>query len=166
LGSALWVGERMLARDDSTVTVQATASQWTWHFVQPGPDGEPVRTQGILYVPAGQAFDVAITSTDVIHSFWVPQLGGKMDAIPGHPNLHRLMADRPGTYEGLCAEFCGNGHPFMRFEVVAYDPAGPLPDFASAQGPMLEQPLWLTERHFDANTDADDASTTSDGARP
>jgi len=138
LAFALWVGERMLARDDGAVTVQAQASQWTWRFVQPGPGGQPVMTEGVLYVPAGQPFDVAITSTDVIHSFWVPQLGGKMDAIPGHPNLHRLMADEPGVYEGQCAEFCGRGHPFMRFEVVAYDPAGPLPDFASITGPMVE----------------------------
>ncbi|MGR3451631.1 MAG: hypothetical protein ACU0HS_14460 [Paracoccus sp. (in: a-proteobacteria)] len=90
-------------------------------------------TQGVLYVPAGRPFDVAITSSDVIHSFWVPRLGGKMDAIPGHRNVHRLMANAPGTYEGLCAEFCGLGHSFMNFNVVAYDPAGPLPDFADAE---------------------------------
>lgn len=129
LGFALWIGERMLARDDGAVQVSAQAYQWGWTFTQPGPDG-PVETRGALYVPAGQPFDVEITATDVIHSFWVPQLGGKMDAIPGHVNRHRLTADAPGVYEGLCAEFCGLGHSDMRFVVVAYDPAGPLPDFA------------------------------------
>lgn len=130
-GFALWIGERMIVRGDATIEVRAEAYQWGWRFVQPGTGG-PVVTQGILYVPAGQPFDVVLTSRDVIHSFWVPQLGGKMDAIPGHRNVHRLQADRPGRHEGLCAEFCGLGHTGMRFEVVVYDPAGPPPDFASA----------------------------------
>lgn len=151
LGFALWTGERMLARDDGTPTVQAHASQWTWNFVQPGPDGAPVATRGVLYVPAGRPFDVQITSTDVIHGFWVPQLGGKMDAIPGHPNLHRLMATTPGRYEGQCAEFCGRGHAFMRFEVVAYDPAGPMPDFISdpqltREAPLSDAPVSITDQ--------------------
>ncbi|MDO5611984.1 MAG: cytochrome B [Paracoccus sp. (in: a-proteobacteria)] len=140
LGFALWIGERMLARDDGAVQVSAHARQWSWSFTQPGPDGSPVETQGVLYVPAGQPFDVTLTAADVIHSFWVPQLGGKMDAIPGHANRHRLSADAPGTYQGLCAEFCGLGHTAMRFSVVVYDPAGPLPDFTDAppdDGPPL-----------------------------
>ena len=137
LAFALFTGERMLARDDGTPRVSAEARQWEWRFTQPGPDGLPVRTRGALYVPAGQPFDIAITAEDVIHSFWVPQLGGKMDAIPGHENLHRLRADRPGIYEGLCAEFCGLGHSGMRFVVVAYDPAGPLPEFVDARDGLL-----------------------------
>lgn len=132
LGYALFVGERMLARDDDTIRVGAEARQWSWSFVQPDATGQPVTTEGVLYVPAGEPFDVAITAQDVIHSFWVPQLGGKMDAIPGRTNLHRLMVEQPGTYEGLCAEFCGIGHSGMRFLVVAYDPALPLPEFLDA----------------------------------
>lgn len=132
VGFSLWIGERMLARADGALRVGAHASQWQWQFTQPGPDGTPVRTQGTLFVPAGTSFDVAITAADVIHSFWVPRLGGKMDAIPGRTNLHRLRADAPGIYEGLCAEFCGTGHGFMRFTVVAYDPAGPMPDMSAA----------------------------------
>ena len=85
-----------------------------------------------LAAAATQPFDIVLTSPDVIHSFWVPQLGGKMDAIPGHRNIHRLMADAPGIHEGLCAEFCGLGHAAMRFEVVVYDPAAP-PPFLSAE---------------------------------
>lgn len=132
LGFALWIGERMLARDDGALQVAAHARQWGWTFTQPGPDGAPVTTEGVLYIPAGRAFDVVLTAEDVIHSFWVPRLGGKMDAIPGHRNIHRLTAASPGTYEGLCAEFCGLGHTAMRFSVVAYDPEGPPPDFADA----------------------------------
>lgn len=136
LATGIVIGERMLARDDGAPRVQAIAMQWGWQFAQPGPDGTPVTTDGILYVPAGQDFEIAIEARDVIHSFWVPQLGGKMDAIPGRVNLHRLRADAPGRYEGLCAEFCGIGHSDMRFEVVAYDPTAPLPPFLSADDPQ------------------------------
>ena len=133
LGLSLWLGERMLARPDGALRIEARAAQWGWRFVQPGPDGQPVATRDTLYVPAGRDFDVVLEADDVIHSFWVPQLGGKMDAIPGHTNIHRLRADRPGTFEGLCAEFCGLGHGAMRFTVVAYDPAGPVPDMSDHQ---------------------------------
>jgi cytochrome c oxidase subunit II len=65
---------------------------------------------------------VAISS-DVIHGFWVPRLGGKIDAIPGHVTVVRLLADRPGRFGGLCAEYCGPGHPDMSFVVEAHDAA-------------------------------------------
>lgn len=138
VGFSLWLGERMLARADDALEVSAHAAQWEWRFIQPGPDGQPVATLDTLYVPAGTSFDVVITSEDVIHSFWVPQLGGKMDAIPGHVNRHRLRADAPGVYEGLCAEFCGIGHNFMRFTVIAYDPALPMPDMSEAMAPFAD----------------------------
>ena len=69
-----------------------------------------------------------VTSRDVIHSFWIPRLAGKIDAIPGHANVLRIQADAPGRFEGLCAEFCGVGHPGMRFQVVAH----PAADFPAA----------------------------------
>ncbi len=119
--AALWVGERILPHG-TALEVHAHARQWSWSFTQPGADG-PSETQGVLHIPAGQPVDVLITSSDVIHSFWVPQLGGKMDAIPGRVNRLRIEAARPGTYEGLCAEFCGLEHAAMRFEVIAHDPA-------------------------------------------
>nr|WP_237763578.1 cytochrome B [Falsirhodobacter sp. alg1] len=125
LASALWTGERIIARGDSVVRVQAHASRYKWDFVQPAPGGWPVTTRNVLYVPAGQPFEVEIRSSDVIHSFWVPRLGGKMDAIPGHVNLHRLQADRPGEYAGQSAEFSGPGYRKMRFTLIAYDPANP-----------------------------------------
>lgn len=132
VGYGFWVGERILPRDDGTVRVAAEARQWGWTFTQPGPDGAPVQTQNVLYVPAGVTFDIEITATDVIHSFWVPRLGGKMDAVPGRVNVARLMADAPGEHEGLCAEFCGIGHSVMRFTVVVYAP-GAFPDLTSRE---------------------------------
>lgn len=120
LGAGLVVGERILPRDDGAVTVRAHAYQWGWQFSHDGPEGAPVESTDLLHIPAGQPVDVLITSEDVIHSFWVPRLAGKLDAIPGRTNRLRLMADHPGTYAGLCAEFCGSGHARMRFEVRAH----------------------------------------------
>ncbi|MFN3936911.1 MAG: cytochrome c oxidase subunit II [Gemmobacter sp.] len=136
LAYALWVGERILPRDDGALRVAAHARQWGWEFTQPGPGGNPVRTRDVLFVPAGQPFDIEVTSEDVIHSFWVPRLGGKMDAIPGRVNVKRLTADAPGRLDGLCAEFCGVGHAAMRFSVVVYDPA---------DGPAIDPVLILPE---------------------
>lgn len=135
LGSALWIGERMIAQGDDVIRVQAHASRYSWRFVQPAPDGAAVTTKNIVYVPAGQPFEVEIHSSDVIHSFWVPRLGGKMDAIPGHVNLHRLQADRPGRYAGQSAEFSGPGYRTMRFTLVAYDPAHPPAQLTDAASP-------------------------------
>ena len=127
LAAGLWVGERILPRDDGAVEVRAHAFMWGWSFTQPGEGGAMIETAGTLYIPAGQPVDVIVTSEDVIHSFWVPQLAGKIDAIPGRETVMRLQADSPGTYGGLCAEFCGVGHAGMRFELVAYA-EGELPE--------------------------------------
>ena len=120
LGAGLWAGERILPRDDGAVTVQAHAFQWGWEFTHIAADGQQVPSSDLLHIPAGQPVNVLITSEDVIHSFWVPQLAGKMDAIPGRTNRARIEADVPGIYEGLCAEFCGTGHARMRFSVQAH----------------------------------------------
>lgn len=116
LGAALWVGERILPRADGAPEVAVHAEQWHWTFTHPGPDG-PVALRDRLILPAGRPVDMRITSGDVIHSFWVPRLGGKMDAIPGRANVIRVEADAPGRLIGQCAEFCGLGHAAMRFEV-------------------------------------------------
>ena len=139
LGYGLWVGERILSREDGALRVTAHARQWGWEFTQPGPDGAPLVTQDVLYVPAQRPFDIEITSSDVIHSFWVPRLGGKMDAVPGRINVARLQADAAGVHEGLCAEFCGIGHSVMRFSVVVYD-MGDFPELGSTAPNAEVQP--------------------------
>ncbi len=119
LGAALFVGERILPHG-AALEVRAHARQWAWSFSAPAGGAD---VAGVLHIPSGQPVDVLITSQDVIHSFWVPQLGGKMDAIPGRENRLRIQASQPGTYEGQCAEFCGLEHVTMRFRVIAHDPA-------------------------------------------
>lgn len=116
------VGERLVPKDDA-IEVRAHARQWSWTFTHPGPDGTMIETARDLHIPAGQPVDVRITSADVIHSFWVPRLAGKMDAIPGRENILRIEVASPGIYEGRCAEFCGIGYAAHRFRVIAHDPA-------------------------------------------
>ncbi|MEO9337786.1 cytochrome c oxidase subunit II [Mesorhizobium sp. SB112] len=119
---ALFQGERLLAKPLATAPLKVTvdARQWAWDFSYPDADLNGVTK--VLHIPAGQPVDILVTSSDVIHSFWVPRLGGKIDAIPGHTNTIRLQADRPGTYHGICAEFCGTGHSNMPFTVIAHEP--------------------------------------------
>ncbi|AHE52170.1 cytochrome c oxidase subunit II [Sphingomonas sanxanigenens] len=124
LGYALVLGNRSLPRAaPDLVVVHATGQQWQWTFRQPGAS-TPILTRGTLHIPVGRPVDVHLVSADVIHSFWVPRLGGKMDAIPGQVNVLRIVADRPGLYEGQCAEFCGLDHASHRFRVIAHDAAG------------------------------------------
>lgn len=124
LGYALVLGNRTLPHAaPNLVVVEATGQQWFWTFRQPGASGRIV-TRGTLHIPAGRPVDVHLASADVIHSFWVPRLGGKMDAIPGQVNVLRILADKPGAFEGQCAEFCGLNHATHRFRVIAHDAAG------------------------------------------
>jgi cytochrome c oxidase subunit 2 len=95
--------------------VDVVAHQWWWDVTY--PDGA-VRTANEIHVPVGRTVDIQLRSVDVIHSFWVPQLAGKLDVIPGQTNVLTLRARRTGTFLGECAEFCGVEHANMRFVVV------------------------------------------------
>jgi cytochrome c oxidase subunit II len=117
---SLIAGVRLLP-DDPVPRIEAEAAQWHWTFRYPDHGG--AQTVDVLHLPSGQAVDIVITSRDVIHSFWVPRLAGKMDAVPGRVNVLRLIAGAPGSLEGLCAEFCGLDHTHMRFDVEVHDPA-------------------------------------------
>ena len=118
VAAALALGER-LRPGGAALRVEAEARQWEWRFAYPAAG---LAGAGTLHIPAGRDVDVAVTSADVIHSFWVPRLAGKIDAIPGHVTLVRLHAAEPGRYEGVCAEFCGLGHAAMPFAVLAHPP--------------------------------------------
>ena len=94
--------------------------QWWWE-VRYAKSG--VVTANEIHIPAGERMSVRLESADVIHDFWAPQLARKMDMVPGLTNHIWLQADRPGTYLGACAEYCGAEHAWMRFLVIADPPA-------------------------------------------
>lgn len=98
------------------VDVKVVAHQYWWEFIYPQYG---FRTSQELHIPVGKKINFEITSADVVHSFWVPSLGGKMDAIPGKQNHMWLQADKPGRYVGKCAELCGASHALMDFVVFA-----------------------------------------------
>jgi cytochrome c oxidase subunit II len=108
-----WQNEPVGAR------IEARGSMWHWDFRYPDMAATP-SSSGTLHIPAGVVVEVSVTSTDVIHSFWIPRLAGKIDAIPGHTTRLRIKADIPGRYGGICAEYCGTGHTGMRFDVEAH----------------------------------------------
>lgn len=107
-------GEEEQSNSAADLKVKVTASQFWWRF---NYESSGVETAGELHLPKGKKVLLELNSEDVIHSFWVPQLGGKMDVIPGRKNTLSLTPLESGTYEGKCAELCGSGHATMRFKV-------------------------------------------------
>lgn len=98
------------------IQIHVTGHQWWWEVTY--PDAEVV-TANEIHIPVGQPVRLQLASVDVIHNFWVPELHGKMDMIPGQTNTFWLQADRAGEYRGMCAEFCGTQHGNMALIVVA-----------------------------------------------
>ncbi len=104
----------------NAVSIAVTAKQWWWEVqYQDETPSNMVTTANEIHIPVGRPVVIQLQSPDVIHSFWVPNLAGKKDAVPGHPTEIRMRADRAGKYEGHCAEICGHQHANMRFVVVA-----------------------------------------------
>jgi cytochrome c oxidase subunit II len=105
--------------DPPPIHVRVVGHQWWWEIQYPELH---IVTANEIHVPLNTVIDIDLESADVIHSFWVPQLGGKIDAIPGHVNHTWFEATQAGSYHGQCAEYCGLEHADMRFEVVAETP--------------------------------------------
>lgn len=104
--------------------IEVSGEQFWWRVRYLDPDGELLfETANEVVMPVGERILFSLKSPDVIHSFWIPSLGGKMDMIPGRINRVALEASRPGTYRGVCAEFCGPSHALMAFSVAAMEPS-------------------------------------------
>ena len=99
-----------------TLTVRVTGEQWWWRVVYER-DGERVESANELRLPVGEPVAFVLDSPDVIHSFWIPALGGKLDMIPGRINRFVLVPERTGRFRGQCAEYCGTAHAWMAFSV-------------------------------------------------
>ena len=106
------------------LTIVVTAHDWWWAARYPDPaSGTGFVTANELHIPVGEPVAIELKSADVIHAFWVPQLAGKTQTIPGQTNRQWLQADRPGIYRGQCSQYCGAQHAHMALEVVAEPPA-------------------------------------------
>ena len=99
--------------------IEVTGERWWWSVRYPG---RAIVTANEIHVPVGQPVEIGLDSDNVVHSFWVPELAGKVDTIPGQHNLLRFTAEKTGTYLGVCAEFCGIQHAHMGFRVIAESP--------------------------------------------
>ena len=113
-----------LSREPNPLSLKVIGHQWWWevHYQDPDQPSNTMITANEIHVPVGRVVRLELNSTDVIHSFWVPNMSGKKDLIPGHPTHTWLRAEQEGTFRGQCAEFCGFQHAHMRLEFVAESP--------------------------------------------
>lgn len=109
-----------VARDDLHIAVEGEQFWWRVQYRPPGADA--VEAANEIRIPVGRTVQFDLTAGDVIHSFWIPGLAGKMDMIPGRTNRLVVRATRAGRFRGVCTEFCGLSHALMAFEVVAMEP--------------------------------------------
>jgi cytochrome c oxidase subunit 2 len=130
------VGRALAAHPSRALTIEVIGHQWWWEVQY--DDTNPSRrlvTANEIHIPTGEQVQLKLSAADVIHSFWVPNLQGKRDLIPGYTTTHWIKADKPGTYRGQCAEFCGLQHAKMALHVVAESPAQFRAWFAQASTP-------------------------------
>jgi cytochrome c oxidase subunit 2 len=136
------VGRALAAHPMQALTIELIGHQWWWEVQYDDPDpSKVVIDANELHIPAGRPVQVKVTSRDVIHSFWVPNIIGKRDLIPGYTSSLFLNADKPGVYRAQCAEFCGQEHAKMALWVVVHSPN----DFAT----------WLAQARSPAATPSD-----------
>ncbi|TPE51663.1 cytochrome c oxidase subunit II [Amaricoccus solimangrovi] len=122
---ALWLmpGLRPWAEAEPPgLVVEVTGHQFWWEITYRTADGAIVASANELRLPVGTPVELRLASPDVIHSFWIPPLAGKMDMIPGRVNRLTVTAERAGVFEGACAEYCGTSHALMRLVAVAEEP--------------------------------------------
>ena len=127
------------------IQVTVVGHRWWWEFDYPALQ---VKTANELHVPVGANVEFTLESADVIHSFWVPQLSGKTDVIPGQTNHLWFRADQIGNYHGQCAEFCGENHANMRIKVVVESQADYDAWVADQQKPLVQPQTESQQRAF------------------
>lgn len=122
LGYAIWLMPAIrpwTPAEKTNGAIAVTGEQFWWRIRYPAGEGQPAfETANEIRLPVGKPATFSLEATDVIHSFWIPALGGKMDMIPGRTNFLTLTPIRTGVYRAACAEFCGASHAYMAFSVV------------------------------------------------
>jgi cytochrome c oxidase subunit 2 len=106
-----------------SLVIEVSGEQWWWRVRYRPPGGEAVTLANEIRLPVGAPVEFRLVSPDVVHSFWIPPLGGKIDMIPGRVTRLVLTPKRTGTFRGACAEYCGTSHALMAFPVVVLEPA-------------------------------------------
>ncbi|MDF2639478.1 MAG: cytochrome c oxidase subunit [Novosphingobium lindaniclasticum] len=114
---------RPLPAEAGDLRIRVEGEQFWWRVAYRPPGAPPLFSANEVRLPVGRTVVFELAATDVVHSFWIPGLAGKMDMIPGRTNRLVVKADKPGTYRGVCAEFCGLSHALMAFDVIAMEPA-------------------------------------------
>jgi cytochrome c oxidase subunit II len=139
LGYGLAVNRVLVTMGEPALRIEVVGERWWWRVHYLGERGEiRVVSANEIRMPTRRPVEFVLKTQDVIHSFWVPNLAGKLDMIPGRANAYRFSADRPGVYRGQCAEFCGAQHALMAFYVIAEDSADFDAWLAREGGPALE----------------------------
>lgn len=119
-------GSKKVPPSGKSLNVEVNGQQYVWRFTYPDGDGNPLNnpySYQQMTVPVGTTVTLDIRSQDVAHSWWIPQLGGKFDAVPGYTNYTWFKISKPGIYRGQCAELCGRNHANMTAQVRAVTPA-------------------------------------------
>lgn len=131
-----------------SLRIRVVGEQWWWRVHYEGANGESVPVANEIHLPVGEPVQFQLEAADVIHSFWIPSLAGKVDMIPGRINQLSLLPTKVGVYRGVCAEYCGASHALMNFDVVVEERA--------------EFDAWIAHQADPANTpDSPDAAQGS-----
>lgn len=140
-------GELASSSAATPLKIEIVGEMWWWrvHYLDANRTTMLV-TANEIHIPVGRTVEFSLKSADVLHSFWVPQLAGKLDLIPGRVNVLRLTADQPGVFRGQCAEYCGAQHAKMAFHVVAH-PASEFELWLEAQRRPAEPPATPALEH-------------------
>lgn len=116
------LSRQLKAAPAGSLRIHVSGEQWWWRVRYEQAGSPPIELANELRLPRGQMSEVVLTSVDVIHSFWIPPLAGKMDMIPGRRTRLKLEPERVGIYRGVCAEYCGASHARMGFVVEVMEP--------------------------------------------
>lgn len=133
-------------RDESADRIEVSGERWWWRVRYVSADGTSIESANELRLPLGRRIDIELVSPDVIHSFWIPSLGGKLDMIPGRRNRYSLKPTQLGVFNGVCAEYCGTAHAQMLFKAVVM----PVDEFERWKHAQAEPAITQTGKGLDA----------------
>lgn len=153
LGALLGYSLPLLRNDEPApgLRIEVTGERWWWRVRYAGPGGMPVELANEIRLPVGVTAEFLLSSPEIIHSFWIPSLAGKVDMIPGRVNRLHITPTHTGSFRGVCAEFCGSAHAQMAFAVEVMEPDAFSQWLAAQAAPAVPEGHGAGERAFAAN---------------